>query len=148
MTPTEHSSVSPDARPLAVRPSRVHVSVDLRAVTARFRADCQAELAAGSAGAVGVSALDVPALIAEVSRLYGLLMDERRRYADLWAAIRATVGADSDGEPDPVQFLRDEFPDLLSGRGPEIGDEDSHPDRLHSEQVRDDKSDPVRRWCL
>jgi hypothetical protein len=53
----------------------------------------------------------IPALCAEVDFLYQLLADERRRYADLLAAVRAALGAAHDGEADPLAYLREELPD-------------------------------------
>jgi hypothetical protein len=46
----------------------------------------------------------------EVDRLFLLLKDERRRYADLLAAVRAALGAAREGEADPLAYLRDELP--------------------------------------
>jgi hypothetical protein len=66
------------------------------------------------------SAADVPALVSEVERLYTLLLQARRRYADLAAAARAAVTAWADGEPDPLAYLRDELthpPEARSGWG-------------------------------
>ena len=48
----------------------------------------------------------------EVDRLLELLTDERLRYADLLAAVRATLGAASEGEADPLAYLRDELPNV------------------------------------
>lgn len=58
----------------------------------------------------------IPALCAEVDFLHRLLTDERRRYADLLAAARATLGAVRDGEADPLAYLRDELPENREGR--------------------------------
>jgi hypothetical protein len=52
---------------------------------------------------------DTPALSAEIIRLAAQLLDQRRAYADLLAAARATLLADFDGEPDPLYYLRDEL---------------------------------------
>jgi hypothetical protein len=56
---------------------------------------------------------DTTALSAEIIRLAAQLLDQRRAYADLLAAARATLAADRDGEPDAFYYLRDE----LSARG-------------------------------
>lgn len=45
----------------------------------------------------------------EVTRLRRSLAAVRLRYADLLAAARATMAADRDGEPDPLEYLRDEL---------------------------------------
>jgi hypothetical protein len=52
---------------------------------------------------------DVPALTAEVSRLSADLRDTRLDRANLRAAMRATLAAHADGEPDPMGYLRDEL---------------------------------------
>ena len=56
---------------------------------------------------------DTPALSAEIIRLATQHLDQRRAYADLLAAARATLAANRDGEPDPLYYLRDE----LAARG-------------------------------
>jgi hypothetical protein len=58
---------------------------------------------------------DVPALGAVVGRLAGQLADTRMDRANLLAAMRATIAAQSDGEPDPLYYLRDEL-DARQGR--------------------------------
>ena len=50
---------------------------------------------------------DVPALAAEISRLSAELRDTRLDRANLLAAMRATLAAHADGEPDPMWYLRD-----------------------------------------
>jgi hypothetical protein len=54
---------------------------------------------------------DIKRLIDELRRLRSVLSDERLISANLRAAIRAALGADDDGEPDPLAYLRDELPD-------------------------------------
>ncbi len=56
-------------------------------------------------------------LVGEITRRHSALVQERLISANLRAAIRAALGAQSDGELDPLAYLRDEFPD--------IGDSDS-----------------------
>jgi len=82
--------------------------VDLDAATARYQAVLAAPAGSGFRAALAGSAADVPALVSEVDRLYTLLLQARRRYADLAAAARATLTAWTDGEPDPMAYLRDE----------------------------------------
>jgi hypothetical protein len=53
---------------------------------------------------------DHAALCAEVDRLFRLLVDERMRYANLLAAVRAALEAARDGEADPFAYLRFELP--------------------------------------
>lgn len=50
-------------------------------------------------------------LAVEILRLHSALIEERLISANLRAAIRAALGAQSDGEPDPLAYLRDEIPD-------------------------------------
>jgi hypothetical protein len=97
------------------------VNVDLQEVAARnlTARDVLAELAAVLTPLSGIwrifdaALLDTPALSAELVRLAGQLLDDRRAYADLLAAARATLTAARDNEPDPLFYLRDE----LAARG-------------------------------
>lgn len=52
---------------------------------------------------------DVPALGAVIARLSAELADTRMDRANLLAAMRATIAAHADGEPDPLYYLRDEL---------------------------------------
>jgi len=56
-----------------------------------------------------IAVADIPVLIAEVHRGRSLLTYVRADYADLLAAAQATLAADSDGETDPLWYLRDEL---------------------------------------
>ena len=58
---------------------------------------------------------DLAHLVTEITRLHSALVRERLISANLRAAIRAALGAQSDGEPDPLAYLRDEFPDPAGG---------------------------------
>ncbi|MBA8949496.1 hypothetical protein ACFQU9_28175 [Actinomadura namibiensis] len=51
----------------------------------------------------------VPRLTTEISRSRAESAALRRRYADLVAAGRATLGAARDAESDPLYYLRDEL---------------------------------------
>jgi hypothetical protein len=55
------------------------------------------------------SLADLPALLAELSRARAELEAVRLDRANLLAAMRATIGAHADGEPDPLYYLRDEL---------------------------------------
>ena len=59
--------------------------------------------------ALWLAVADVPLLVAELERLRTLLLLARGRYADLLAAARATLGAEDDGEDEPLFYLRDEI---------------------------------------
>lgn len=52
---------------------------------------------------------DVPALGAVIARLVGELAETRMDRANLLAAVRATIAAQADGEPDPLYYLCDEL---------------------------------------
>ncbi|MGH3279636.1 MAG: hypothetical protein ACRDNW_10925 [Trebonia sp.] len=51
---------------------------------------------------------DIARLLSEIASLHSQLAAARLKAANLEAAIRATLGAHSDGEPDPLSYLRDE----------------------------------------
>ena len=52
---------------------------------------------------------DVPAMGEVIARLSAELADMRTDRANLLAAMRATIAAHVDGEPDPLYYLRDEL---------------------------------------
>jgi len=58
--------------------------------------------------AIWTAIADIPVMLAEIQRLYALLSRARWDFADLLAATRATLAADSEGEADPLAYLRDE----------------------------------------
>ena len=58
---------------------------------------------------------DLAHLVSEITRLHTVLIDERLISANLRAAIRAALGAESDGETDPLWYLRDEIADPTGG---------------------------------
>ncbi len=68
---------------------------------------------------------DVRDLATEVTRLSAELAVARLWYANALAAMRATIGAQRDGEPDPLYYLRDELnaPQNLSGVRGGVGDD-------------------------
>jgi hypothetical protein len=97
------------------------LSVDTHEIRSRFaaawRAHHEEEEGQGAASPDWQDAIPViPALCAEVHFLYRLLADERRRYADLLAAVRAALGAAREGEADPLSYLRDELPEIRERR--------------------------------
>ena len=63
---------------------------------------------------------DTPTLAAEITRLSAELENTRLDRANLRAAIRATLAAHADGEPDPMWYLRDvlDAPETASRRRP------------------------------
>jgi hypothetical protein len=52
---------------------------------------------------------DLAHLVTEITRLHSALVRERLTSANLRAAIGAALGAESDGENDPLGYLRDEI---------------------------------------
>jgi hypothetical protein len=52
---------------------------------------------------------DLPAVLADLGRVQAELEAVRLDRANLLAAIRATLAADGEGEPDPLGYLRDEI---------------------------------------
>ena len=58
---------------------------------------------------------DLPAVLADLGRTREELEAVRLDRANLLAAIRVTLAADAEGEPDPLGYLRDE---LDSGDSP------------------------------
>jgi hypothetical protein len=58
---------------------------------------------------------DLAHLVTELTRLHSALVGQRLISANLRAAIAAALGAQADGEPDPLAYLRDEFPDRAGG---------------------------------
>ena len=52
---------------------------------------------------------DLPAVLADLGRSRAELEAVRLDRANLLAAIRVTLAADAEGEPDPLGYLRDEL---------------------------------------
>lgn len=58
---------------------------------------------------------DIPRLFAEIVALRKELSRSRMRAANLEAAILAALRAGEDGDIDPLEFLRDELPEINRG---------------------------------
>jgi hypothetical protein len=56
------------------------------------------------------------ALHTEIARLAAELAAVRLESANRLAAMRAALGAAADGEPDPLEYLRDELPEYRPAR--------------------------------
>ena len=77
----------------------------------RIIAGCVSAMPGGSElwSQVDRALADVPAMGAVIARLAAGLADTRMDRANLLAAMRATIAAQADGEPDPLYYLRDEL---------------------------------------
>lgn len=64
---------------------------------------------AGVSRLIDAALADLPAVLAETLRVSADLEAVRLDRANLLAAMRATIGAHADGEPDPSYYLRDEL---------------------------------------
>ncbi len=92
-----------------------HTNINLQEVSARN--DNARHIVAGCASAMPTLANmwqylhdalnDTVALSAEITRLSAELEHTRLDRANLLAAMRATLAAHADGEPDPIWYLRD-----------------------------------------
>jgi hypothetical protein len=91
------------------------LSVNLEEVTTRLRDLTSAELCDCCELTVTHAIFDIARLISQIHELYAGLSAERLRSANLEAAIRAALGAESDAETDPFAYLRDELPDMAGG---------------------------------
>lgn len=58
---------------------------------------------------VDAALADLPPLLADLRRARAELQEVRLDRANLLAAIRATLAADAEGEPDALGYLRDEL---------------------------------------
>jgi len=104
MTSTPHNQ--PHIPQLQIGLDAILTTIALELARVRICAQCQ----------VSVPSLidDLAHLVTEITRLHSALIQERLISANLRAAIRAALGAQSDGEPDPLAYLRDEFPDATN----------------------------------
>ena len=63
----------------------------------------------GVFGLIDTALADLPAALADLGRARAELEAVRLDRANLLAAIRATLAANAEGEPDPLGYLRDEL---------------------------------------
>ena len=90
-----------------------------RAVQITTRNDIARDIIAGFAAVtptlagvfrlIDAALADLPAVLAELGRVRAELEAVRLDRANLLAAIRATLAADAEGEPDALGYLRDEL---------------------------------------
>ena len=64
---------------------------------------------AGASRLIDTALADLPAALADLGRARAELEAVRLDRANLLAAIRVTLAADAEGEPDPLGYLRDEL---------------------------------------
>ena len=64
---------------------------------------------AGAWRLIDTALADLPAVLADLGKARTELEAVRLDRANLLAAIRATLAADAEGEPDPLGYLRDEL---------------------------------------
>jgi hypothetical protein len=86
-----------------------HLTIDPDEILSRLRELASAGTWEGCELPAINAIIDIARLLTEVNRLYLELARERLRSANLEAAIRAALGAESDGEADPLGYLRDEI---------------------------------------
>lgn len=86
---------------------RIYPSISLEEITARN--ETARRMIAGFWRNLDTALTDNLALSAEVTRLSGELSATRLDMANLLAAARATLAADTEGEADPLYYLRDEL---------------------------------------
>ena len=94
-----------------------HSAIDVPAIMSRNQA--ARDIVSGFASAapilsvawqhIGVALTDARNLATEVTRLSADLAIERLWRANGLAAMRATISAQRDGEPDPLYYIRDEL---------------------------------------
>lgn len=95
------------------------VTVDAGAVAARLDGLASAGICPRCAQVITPLTADTRALLIEVIRLEEELAGARLESANRLAAMRATLGADQDGETDPLAYLRWELPE--KNPSPETG---------------------------
>jgi hypothetical protein len=105
MTITPHNQ--PHIPPLQIDLDEILGTLALELAQARICNQCQ--------HSVPSLINDLAHLVSEITRLHAALIDERLISANLRAAIRAALGAASDGEADPLAYLRDDLPDDSGG---------------------------------
>jgi hypothetical protein len=85
------------------------LSIDPDEITSRLRELATSDVCERCELPAARAVTDIARLLIQVNRLYTALGRERLRSANLEAAIRAVLGAESGGEADPLGYLRDEI---------------------------------------
>lgn len=92
-----------------VRRRAPELDIDIEEINARISALTRIQVCADCEAVVTATVFDGASAVMQIGRMYLRLLSARRRAADFDAAIRAALGAERDGEPDPLGFLRDEY---------------------------------------
>jgi len=91
-----------------------HLSINLEAITKHLSALAATQTCPRCDAAVAPVITDAAQLLTELARFYDQLTAARLEAANLRAAIHATLLAATDGEPDPLAYLRWELPEQLT----------------------------------
>ena len=86
-----------------------HLHIDTEAMATRLALLADASSCPHCEPSVTEAVADLADLLVEIARLYAALLVTRRQSANRLAAIRATLSAERDGEPNPLDYLRDEL---------------------------------------
>jgi hypothetical protein len=87
-------------------PASVPLQVNLVIVQGHYENAVRLHFRRGARAAQYVAIRDIPFLISEIDRLWELLVEAKRRYANLHAAAVATMAAHVTYQTDPVSHLR------------------------------------------
>jgi hypothetical protein len=96
------------------------LSININQILSRLESLADADVCVRCEDRIENAVADIAFLIIQIERLYSELCRARLRAANYEAAIRAALCAASDGEPDPLAYLRDELPEPQNpgyGRG-------------------------------
>jgi hypothetical protein len=85
------------------------LDIDVEEITTRIKALTRIEVCERCEPLVTATVFDGASAVMGIGRLYLRMLAERRRAADFEAAIRAALGAERDGDSDPLGFLRDAY---------------------------------------
>lgn len=91
------------------------LSINPDEITARLRELADTNVCEQCETRVTHAITDIARLLIEVRALYDALAEVRMRAANLEAAMRAALSAESDGETDPLAYLRFELADAGGG---------------------------------
>lgn len=96
-----------NSTPDLLRPPRMHLNLSV--IRGHYDDANRAHTPAARGSAQRAAMRDIPALLAEIQRLWAVASEAHQRYTDLRAAALACIAASDAGEPDPMFYLRDEL---------------------------------------